>query len=269
MRNRLRLAVLAALSSSAAAAGEITIDGTLPGTTAGPLDAVSGSYAITQNRGLLAGTNLFHSFGAFNLDRGETAVFSGAASITNIISRVTGGIPTTIDGTLRSTIAGANFWFVNPAGLTLGPNGVLDVSGAIALGAADSIGFADGARFLALPGRDETAVSLLVSSPVDFGFLPESRAGVLTLRSPGISSSSGLLLSGGSGVLLESQGDLTLVDARIRTNAGEAGTGAIEIAAAGSINIIGSDLLTSTGAGSPGVTSSFAAVSSSPSAAAA
>jgi filamentous hemagglutinin family protein len=267
MRNRhVRLAVLAALSSASAlagfnaTAGDIAFDGSLPGTQAGTLDAVNGTYNIGQNQGFLNGSNLFHSFDVFNLDVDETAIFSGNAAIANIISRVTGGIPTTIDGTIRSTINGANFWFVNPAGLTVGATGAIDVSGAVALGAADYIDFANGARFMALLDGEDVGVSLSMSAPVDFGFLEGSFAGELRIESSDLLSRTAnasprqiqplaggerfsMLLSGGSGVFLETDADIELHAARIRTGS-DFVAGNIEIHAGGSINLSNSDLLT-------------------------
>ena len=52
----------------------------------------------------------------------ESATFSGPDAIRNVISRVTGGDPSDINGTLRSTIQGADFYFLNPAGVMFGPN---------------------------------------------------------------------------------------------------------------------------------------------------
>lgn len=54
------------------------------------------NYATTQNLGTTVGSNLFHSFEQFNISSGETATFSGAENIQNVISRVTGGNASTI-----------------------------------------------------------------------------------------------------------------------------------------------------------------------------
>ena len=262
MSTRLRMAVLAALSSatalsaSNASAGDIAFDGSLPGTTAGALNAVNGTYAITQQRGFSNGSNLFHSFDVFNLDQGETAVFSGNADISNIISRVTGGLPTTINGTVSSTIQGANFWFVNPAGLTVGPTGVIDVSGAIALGAADFINFKDG-QFLAsvTPGED---VTLLVANPASFGFLGDTNSGTLTIQSAQVLAQAAspnrplvpefpysMVLSGGGGVLLDTTGDINLINTAIDTSPVHSGD--IVLRAAGNVTLAGTDLHTDSG----------------------
>src|SRR5687768_15162817 len=93
--NVLRLAILTGLASARAASAEITIDDTLPGTTPGALSPTNGTYTIPQSRGFVNATNLFHSFGVFNVATNETAAFTGSSSITNIISRVTGGTAST------------------------------------------------------------------------------------------------------------------------------------------------------------------------------
>src|SRR5205823_10973761 len=70
-----------------ARAQNITVDGRLSPaqTLAGP------NYAIDASLGKQVGGNLFHSFGAFGLNKGESAVFSGPATVANVIGRVTGG----------------------------------------------------------------------------------------------------------------------------------------------------------------------------------
>ena len=78
--------------------------------------------------GKLVGSNLFHSFGEFNLTAAESATFSGPTSIANILSRVTGGNPSSINGLLRSTIPSANFFFLNPFGVMFGPNAANSMS---------------------------------------------------------------------------------------------------------------------------------------------
>jgi filamentous hemagglutinin family protein len=87
------------------------------------------TYAITANLGKQVGGNLFHSFGKFGLVNGETAAFSGAATTTNVIGRVTGGNTSSIDGKIQSNIAGANLYLINPSGMVFGPNATVNVSG--------------------------------------------------------------------------------------------------------------------------------------------
>ena len=97
---------------------QITLDGSL-----GPQGLLAGPhYRIGADVGQLRGSNLFHSFGEFNVSTGGSATFTGPAGVTNILSRVTGGQPSSIDGVLRSKIDGANLYLLNPSGVLLGPN---------------------------------------------------------------------------------------------------------------------------------------------------
>lgn len=147
----------------------VTLDGTLgpPGPLPGP------SYAIPDSVGQTRGTNLFHSFGQFSLTSTETATFSGAPSIQNIISRVTGGSVSSIDGRISSQISGANLYLINPSGVVFGPNASLDVSGSFHVSTADHLRLADGGIFHASsPG----ASNLTVAPPAAFGFLTTAPA---------------------------------------------------------------------------------------------
>ena len=147
-----------------AQAGQITTDGTVgvAGTLAGP------NYAIPQTLGTTVGNNLFHSFGSFDLDQGDVATFTGAASLQNVISRVTGGSPSNIDGTLQSQIGQANFFFLNPAGVIFGEHAAVDVPAGFHVSTAQELRFADGAVYsAAMP----TGSSLTAAAPEAFGFL--------------------------------------------------------------------------------------------------
>jgi filamentous hemagglutinin family protein len=96
---------------------DITLDGSLGGPS-GPLSGPD--YVIRADMGQQVDTNLFHSFGEFNIFNGQSATFTGegaTGAINNVLSRVTGGAASTIDGLLRSTIPGANLFLINPAGL--------------------------------------------------------------------------------------------------------------------------------------------------------
>lgn len=106
----------------------------------GPTLTLQGpDFQIPSDLGSTFDDNLFHSFDQFNLLFQETATFSGPGSIANILARVTGGNPSNIDGLLRSTISGANFFFMNPNGVVFGPNAQLDVEGSFAVTTADLI----------------------------------------------------------------------------------------------------------------------------------
>lgn len=156
---------------SLAASAEIATDGTVGDRTrlTGP------DYQITADLGRQFGNNLFHSFERFNLDFGERATFSGRASIQNIISRVTGGNASQLNGTIRSEIPNANLYLVNPQGIVFGKDAQLDVSGDFYASTADVLHFSDGGEFYA----DSTRLNLLTAAPVQsFGFLTDTPAAI-------------------------------------------------------------------------------------------
>ncbi len=157
------MALASQLCVTSAIAGVVT-DGSmgLAGALSGP------NYAITSNLGKQFGANLFHSFSTFNLTKGEIAQFSGPASVQNIISRVTGGSASSIDGTISSSILGANLYLVNPSGIMFGPNASLDISGSFHASTADYLKLGNDGRFDA---RVPTQSVLTSSPPSAFGFI--------------------------------------------------------------------------------------------------
>ncbi len=105
-----------------------------------------------------------------------------ADTITNVISRVTGGTSaftlqksSLIDGPLNSSIPGANFWFINPNGIIFGSNAVLPTTGSFHASTADYIKLSDGNIFAATPSSNEV---LTVAPPSAFGFLSANPAGI-------------------------------------------------------------------------------------------
>src|SRR5262249_3507474 len=137
------------------------------------------------------GPNLFHSFGKFNLSQGESATFTGPNTITNILGRVTGGSPSSIDGTIRSEIPGANLYLLNPSGVMFGPNASLDTSAAFHVSTAGVIRLADGGAFFA--NRAMPSV-LTVAPPAAFGFLSPAPA-KLTVQGSTLEAPAGTALS--------------------------------------------------------------------------
>jgi filamentous hemagglutinin family protein len=152
---------------------QITTDGTL-----GPALNLQGpDYQIGPDLGQQHGGNLFHSFQYFNLTRAESATFSGPNSVNNVISRVTGGNPSNIDGTIRSTIPNADMYFLNPSGILFGPNARLDVQGSFHASTADYLRLGEKGRFDARNPSD----TLLTVAPIEsFGFLTDLPAAIVT-----------------------------------------------------------------------------------------
>ncbi len=193
---------------------QVVLDGKFG--TSGPL--AGPNYSIPDSLGSTRGNNLFQSFARFNLTAGEVATFSGPANIQNILSRVTGGSPSSINGTIRSDIAGANFYFINPNGIIFGPKAAVNVSGSFAASTANYLKLADGARFVAALDADDSGLS---TAPVSaFGFLGETPGSITvqqsTLRVPNLQA---ITLVGGDiavdgGALLAPVGKINLASVR-------------------------------------------------------
>jgi len=149
--------------------GGIATDGTM-----GAAQILNGAnVTIAQSLGTTAGNNLFHSFADFNINTGQSVTFTGADNLQNVFSRVTGSDITKIEGTLKSTIANAAFFFINPNGITFGADAQVDVPGAFHVSSADKIDFPNNAVFYA----DKNQASTLSSdAPAAFGFLQTTAA---------------------------------------------------------------------------------------------
>ncbi|EDN69431.1 Large exoprotein containing haemagglutination activity domain [Beggiatoa sp. PS] len=128
----------------------------------------SQDYQIGDNLGQQRGANLFHSFQEFNLNSNESATFSGPSTIQNVISRVTGGNRSEIYGLIRSTIPGADFYFLNPYGIIFGETATLDVQGSFHASTAHYLRLGENEHFYSDLGNQSI---LSVASPAAFGFL--------------------------------------------------------------------------------------------------
>ena len=167
------------LGASLLAFGGVVPHGYAQVTTAITPDATLGT-AVSRtgnlyniNGGTITGANQFHSFTLFSVGTGDIASFNGPAGIQNIVSRVTGGVRSDIDGTLRSTIAGANLFLLNPAGILFGPNASLDIQGSFHATTADYIKLGADGIFFADPAKPTV---LSVAPPSAFGFLTSNPA---------------------------------------------------------------------------------------------
>ncbi|EAW34051.1 filamentous hemagglutinin N-terminal domain-containing protein [Lyngbya sp. PCC 8106] len=112
--------------------------------------------------GAVRGSNLFHSFQEFNVDKGRGAYFSNPDNIINILTRVTGGNVSEVLGTL-GVLGNANLFLINPAGIVFGPNARLDVGGSFFATTADGVLF-DGFEFAA--SNPEAPPLLTINMPI-------------------------------------------------------------------------------------------------------
>ncbi|WP_082081786.1 two-partner secretion domain-containing protein [Methylocucumis oryzae] len=155
------------IASSWCYAQGIKLDGSL-----GANNVFNGQHVvIPQNVGKTLGRNLFHSFAKFNIATGQTVEFTGSDELQNVIARVTGHQRSVLDGTLKSSAANADFYFINPNGIIFGPNAWVDVPGSFHASTADHVTFNDAHSFYA---NLDNVSTLSSAKPAEFGFLGTS-----------------------------------------------------------------------------------------------
>ncbi|MDY6936330.1 MAG: filamentous hemagglutinin N-terminal domain-containing protein [Cyanobacteriota bacterium] len=166
------------LGIPASALAQIVPDGTLPNnstiTVEDTLQRISG--------GTEAGGNLFHSFQEFNVPTLGTAYFDNAVTIDNIITRVTGGNLSSIDGLIRAN-GTANLFLINPAGIVFGPNASLNIGGSFLGSSAESIFFTDGSEFSATAPNPDALLTINIPIGLQMGANP----GPIVVRGDGVS----------------------------------------------------------------------------------
>lgn len=157
------------LLASYPAAAEIIPDTTLP---------VNSTVTLPQSDirliegGTPAGNNLFHSFQEFSFS-GGTALFNNDMAVRNIITRVTGGLPSNINGIIGANGI-ANLFFINPNGIVFGPNAALQIGGSFVASTANSLKFADGTEFSATAPQTSPLLTVSVPIGLQFGSNPGS-----------------------------------------------------------------------------------------------
>ncbi len=105
---------------------------------------------LPASLGIQRGANIFYSFTRLDVPTDGFVTFTPDGSIgriDNVISRVTGGYLSSIDGTLASTIGESRFFLLNPNGLMFGPRARLSLPGAFIGTTADRVELSDGSTF--------------------------------------------------------------------------------------------------------------------------
>ena len=171
LRTLILVAVLPLVLLPAMTQGQVTTAITSDGSLGSQVTPNGNIHNITGGTRPGEGPNLFHSFEQFSIGAGDIANFLNEteAPTDNILSRVTGGDPSQIFGTIQTTDFGsANLFLLNPAGVLFGPTASLDVGGSFYVATADFLRLGEGGIYYA--NLDEESV-LTMAPPEAFGFL--------------------------------------------------------------------------------------------------
>ncbi len=176
----------------------------------------------------VSGKNQFHNFQTFNVNAGQTANFiPNNATIQNILSRVSGGTPSQIQGVIQST-SGVNLFLMNPAGILFGNGASLNINGSFTATTANAIGFGNNLWFNAAGSNN---FANLTGNPTQFAFTSNNPGAIVNTGNLRLPTNQSLNLVGGTVI---NTGTLNTPGGTINIAAVEGGK-AVQISTLGSI----------------------------------
>ncbi|NET40421.1 CHAT domain-containing protein [Okeania sp. SIO2B3] len=156
------------------------------------------------------GTNLFHSFGKFNLNSGQTANFISTPDTRNILGRITGGDPSIINGLIQVIGGNSNLFLMNPAGVMFGPNASLNIPASFSVTTATGIGFNSNNFWFQAMGTND--YSNLVGNPSGYNFNVSNPGVIVNEGNLSLNPGQDLTLAGGTVI---NTGELSTVGGNI------------------------------------------------------
>ena len=187
-------------------------------TTVGDRIDITGGQTSADN------SNLFHTFEQFDLEAQHTANFVTIPNIQNVVGRINSANASTVNGTLQVSGSDANLYLMNPAGILIGPEAQLNLSGSFTATTATGIGFNED-NLLTEDSRDYNALNGEISI---FQFQEEHPGAVVNTGDLTVQQGESINLIGGTvvntGSLSAPEGTITLAaaegDSRIRFRQG-------------------------------------------------
>ncbi|WP_308253227.1 filamentous hemagglutinin N-terminal domain-containing protein, partial [Geminocystis sp. GBBB08] len=223
------LSILTVLDSSAQSQ-EITVDGN----TATIVTKNGDRITIDGNTLSRDGKNLFHSFQEFGLTRQQIATFLTNPNIQNILTRVTGGNPSYINGLMEVVGGNSNLFLMNPAGIVFGQGASINVPADFTATTATGIGFNNGI-FNAIGNND---YQNLTGNPTNFIFNHNQPGSIINAGDLKVAQGSNINLIAGNVI---NTGTIETANGKINIQAVQ-GTSRIKITPEGSLLSLELDL---------------------------
>lgn len=184
------LSILTLLDSQLANSQQISVDGN----TATIVTKKGDRLVIDGNTLSKDGKNLFHSFREFGLSNQQIATFLTNPNIENILTRVTGGNSSYINGLIEVVGGNSNLFLMNPAGIVFGSGASINVPADFTATTATGIGFNNG--ILNAIGSND--YQNLTGNPTNFVFNTNQNGSIINAGELKVAQGSNINLIGGN-----------------------------------------------------------------------